>query len=79
MPLAFTDVYGVDGVITEDLVVKTDSEHREEIDTSVRTVTNRTEAESTESVLGDVYSNLIVDLPHETPIREIERVEPTEG
>ena len=71
MPLAFENADGRNGRVTDDLDVEYSGDWREDVERCVRQVEDETADESGRR--WDRYTRLVIGLPEEAPIVEVER------
>lgn len=73
--VAFTDADGVKGYVTETLEVEYQGQWAEEVRESIEEIRDEHSSSNGEVSVEDVGNSLVIGLPEDAPIIEIERVD----
>lgn len=73
--IQFTDTRGQSGEITESLEVEYDGEWRQEVAEELRRIAAETQRDDPDDPPTDVYTRIVLELPDEAPVREVERTD----
>jgi hypothetical protein len=75
MPLSFEDANGRNGRVTETFEIVYAGSWREDIEACVRRIENDHHSDDPDRRADDPYTRLILELPEEAPIIEIEQTD----
>lgn len=73
--LHFTDTRGREGEISESLEVEYDGQWRQEVAAELRRIAAEAQQDDPEDPPTDVYTRIVLELPDEAPVKEVERTD----
>lgn len=73
--LRFEDPHGRTGRISESLEIDYEGRWEEEVSRGLERITAATDADELDDPLDEVYTLIVLELPDETPIIEVERTD----